>query len=70
MISKMAVSIFVVGACAALAAQAPVSAPSAYDPSAEVTLGGVIRDVVATSSPEYCRMKSPDSAGFASSHGS
>ena len=52
MINKLAVSFFVVSACAALAAQAPGAAPRVYDPSAEVTLGGVIRDVVATNGPD------------------
>jgi hypothetical protein len=48
MIRPIAVSAFVIGACAALAAQAPVTAPRAYDASREVTVGGVVTSVVAT----------------------
>ena len=48
MIRTLAVSTFVIGACAALAAQAPVTAPRAYDASREVTVGGVVTSVVPT----------------------
>jgi hypothetical protein len=48
MIRNVVVSVLVLGACAALAAQAPSKAPLAYDPDAEVTLGGVVTGVVAT----------------------
>ena len=47
-----ALSFFVLIACATLAAQTPASAPRAYDPSTEVTLGGVILEVVATNAPD------------------
>jgi hypothetical protein len=49
---QVAVSIFVITACIALHAQAPASAPTTYDPNTEVTLGGVIRGVVATTAPD------------------
>jgi hypothetical protein len=48
MIRSIAVSAFVIGACAALAAQAPVNAPRSYDASREVSFGGVVTEVVAT----------------------
>jgi hypothetical protein len=47
-----AVSVFVIAACAALAAQTPASAPRAYDPSTEVTYGGIVTAVVATNGPD------------------
>ena len=52
MMRNVAISLFVLGACVALAAQTPASAPRAYDPNAEVTLGGVITGVVATTGPD------------------
>ena len=52
MMRHMAVSVFVISACVALAAQTPVSAPRAYDPSAEMTYGGVVTAVVATNGPD------------------
>jgi hypothetical protein len=52
MMRNAALSFFVVIACAGLAAQTPASAPRAYDPSTEVTLGGVILEVVATNAPD------------------
>jgi len=48
MMRNVAVSVFVISACAALAAQTPGSAARSYDPAAEVTYGGVITSVVAT----------------------
>jgi hypothetical protein len=48
MMRNMAVSVLVIGACVALVAQSPVSAPRGYDPSAEVSYGGVVTAVVAT----------------------
>ena len=48
MMRKVAVSVFVISACVALAAQTPASAPRIYDPSTELTYGGIIKDVVAT----------------------
>jgi hypothetical protein len=47
-----AVSAFVIAACTALAAQTPASAPRTYDPSTEVTYGGVVTQVVATTGPD------------------
>jgi hypothetical protein len=52
MMRNVAVSAFVISACVALSAQVPVKAPGAYDPSAEVTVGGVVTAVVPTSGPE------------------
>jgi hypothetical protein len=52
MMRNAALSFFVLIACAALAAQTPVSAPRVYDPSTEVTIGGVIHEVVATNAPD------------------
>ena len=52
MMRPIAVSAFVISACVALAAQTPASAPRNYDPAAEVTLGGVVVEVVATSAPD------------------
>ena len=48
----LAVSAFVIAAGAALAAQAPVSAPHAYDPATEVTYGGIVTEVVPTNGPD------------------
>ena len=52
MMRNAALSCFVLIACATLAAQTPATAPRAYDPAAEVTLGGVIHEVVATNAPD------------------
>lgn len=52
MMRHIAVSVFVIGACVALAAQPPAKAPRVYDSAAEVTYGGVITAVVATSGPD------------------
>ena len=52
MMRNIAVSVFVISACAALAAQTPASAPRTYDPASEVTLGGVVLGVVATNAPD------------------
>ena len=49
---SLTVAALVITACAALAAQTPVSAPRAYDPSTEVTYGGIVTGVVATSGPD------------------
>jgi hypothetical protein len=46
MMRSLAVSVFVIGACVALAAQTPGSASGIYDPAAEVTYGGIITTVV------------------------
>jgi hypothetical protein len=51
MMRSVAVSAFVISACVALSAQAPVKAPGAYDPSAEVTVGGVVTAVLPTNGP-------------------
>ena len=48
----LAVSAFVIAAGAALAAQAPVSAPRTYDPGTEVTYGGIVTEVVPTNGPD------------------
>jgi hypothetical protein len=50
--SSFSLSCFLVLAGAALTAQAPAIAPRAYDPAAEVTLGGVIAGVVATNASD------------------
>ena len=52
MMRHIAVSAFVLSACVALAAQPPVQAPRAYDAAAEVTYGGVISTVLATTGPD------------------
>ena len=52
MMRSLAVSVFAVTACVALAAQTPASAPGAYDPANEVTVGGVVLGVVATTAPD------------------
>jgi hypothetical protein len=52
MMRNIAVSVFVIGACAALAAQTPANASKAYDPAAEVNVGGVIQQVVATTAAD------------------
>ena len=52
MMRNVAVSVFVISACVALAAQTPASAPRIYDPSTELTYGGIIKDVVATNGPD------------------
>lgn len=52
MMRHAAVSVFALSACAALAAPPPSKAPLSDDPSAEVTLGGVIHCVVATTAPD------------------
>lgn len=52
MIRSVAISAFVISACVALSAQAPVKAPGVYDPSAEVTVGGVIAAVLPTNGPD------------------
>ena len=52
MMRSVAVAAFVISACVALSAQSPVSAPGAYDPSAEVTVGGVVTLLVPTSGPD------------------
>jgi hypothetical protein len=48
MMRNVVVSVLVLGASMALAAQAPAKAPLAYDPHTEITLGGVVTGVVAT----------------------
>jgi hypothetical protein len=48
MMRHIAVSAFVLSACVTLAAQPPAQAPRAYDVAAEVTFGGVITAVLAT----------------------
>jgi hypothetical protein len=48
MIRNLAVSVFVISACGALAAQAPVTAPHSYNASTEVTFGGIVSEVIAT----------------------
>ena len=50
--TAFSLSCFVLVFCALLAAQTPASAPRAYDPAAEVTLGGIISGVVATNAPD------------------
>ena len=52
MMRPMAVSVFAISACVALAAQVPASAPRAYDPLAEVHYGGEVTEVVATNGPD------------------
>jgi hypothetical protein len=52
MMRHTALSFFVLVAYAALAAQTPATAPRAYDPATETTLGGVILAVVATNAPD------------------
>ncbi|MCU1386281.1 MAG: hypothetical protein JWL71_4978 [Acidobacteria bacterium] len=52
MMRHIAVSAFVLGAWVALAAQPPASAPRAYDAAAEVTYGGVVTAVLATTGPD------------------
>jgi hypothetical protein len=52
MMRKMAVAVFVIGACVAVAAQTPANAPKTYDPASEVTLGGMITGVVATTAAD------------------
>jgi hypothetical protein len=52
MMRNVTVTVFVLCACAALAAQTPAGAPSVYDPAAEVTVGGVILGVVATNAAD------------------
>jgi hypothetical protein len=52
MMRHLAVPVFIVSACVALAAQTPASAPRTYDPAAEVTLGGVVLGVVATNASD------------------
>ena len=52
MMRNAAVSVFVIVACVALAAQAPGKVPSTYDPAAEVVSSGVINGVIATNSPD------------------
>ena len=47
MMRNVAVSVFVISACVALAAQTPASAPRTYDPAEEVTYSGIITGVVA-----------------------
>jgi hypothetical protein len=48
MMRNVAISVFVLSACVALAAQTPGSAPRIYDPAQEVTLGGIVRTIVPT----------------------
>ena len=48
MMRNVAISVFVIGACAALAAQTPSSAPPTYNPAEEATYGGIVTAVVAT----------------------
>jgi hypothetical protein len=52
MMRSVAVSALVISACVALSAQAPVKAPTTYDPSAEVTIGGVVTTVLPTRGPD------------------
>ena len=49
---SLTVAALVITACTAPAAQTPVSAPRAYDPSTEVTYGGIVTGVVATRGPD------------------
>lgn len=52
MMRSVAISAFVISACVALSAQPPVKAPGVYDPSAEVTVGGVVTTVLPTNGPD------------------
>jgi hypothetical protein len=54
MMRKAAISVFLAAASVALAAQAPVpaKAPATYDSAAEVSYGGVISQVVASTTPD------------------
>ncbi len=45
---SLTVAALVITACAAVAAQTPAKAPRAYDPSTEVTYGGIVTAVLAT----------------------
>jgi hypothetical protein len=48
MMRHIATSVFVLGACVALAAQAPTTAPGAYESAAEATVSGIITAVMPT----------------------